>query len=354
MAGLVPAIHVCFARSKKDVDARHKAGHDGGDVRMRWLSPVLVAVLAATATSQSHAQTYPSHPIRVIVPFAAGGAVDVLARLLGNKLSDQLGQPVVIENKPGAGGTLAADMVAKSAPDGYTILQNTNGAAIAPGLYKSLPFDAEKDFAPVTQVVASNLILVASPKSGITSVKDLIDKAKAKPGSLNYGSSGLGNPLHLTMEMFKHETGIDILAVPFRGDAQINAALITGDVEVAVVPLATAVPLINDGRIRALGITGAKRSPTVPDVPTIAESGVPNFASTSWQGWFMAAKTPAPVVQRIQQETAKALGLPDVRARLGTMAYEGIGSTPADFDAFYKTEIVKFAKVIADAKIPKQ
>jgi tripartite-type tricarboxylate transporter receptor subunit TctC len=313
----------------------------------------LALILVAIATSAGHAQNYPNHAVRLIVPFAAGGAVDVLARLLAGKLSDQLGQTIVVENKPGAGGTLAADMVAKSPPDGYTILQNTNGAAIAPALYKSLPFDAG-DLAPVTQLVASNLILVASPKSDITSVKDLIARATAEPGKLNYGSSGMGNPLHLTMEMIKHATGTDIVAVPFRGDAQINAALIAGEVEVAVVPLATAVPLIKDGRIRALGLTGAKRSPTVPDVPTIAEAGVPGFASTSWQGWFMAATTPAPIVERVQQEIAKALALPDMRARLAAMAYEGIGSTPAEFDAFYKAEIAKFAKVIADAKIPRQ
>jgi tripartite-type tricarboxylate transporter receptor subunit TctC len=318
-----------------------------------WLMLVL-AVAAFVPAGNAAAQNYPNRAIRLIVPFAAGGAVDVLARLIGNKLSDQLGQPVVIENRPGAGGTLAADAVAKSPPDGYTILQNTNGAAIAPALYKSLPFDANKDFSPVTQLVASNLVLVASPKSGITSVKELIAQAKAKPGKLNYGSSGIGNPLHLTMEMFKHATGIDILAVPFRGDAQINAALIAGEVEVAVVPLATAVPLIKDGRIRALGITGAKRSATVPEVPTVAEAGVAGFASTSWQGWFVAAKTPPAIVTRIQQETAKALHLPDVRARLDAMAYEPIGSPPHEFDAYYKLEIVKFTKVIADAKIPKQ
>jgi tripartite-type tricarboxylate transporter receptor subunit TctC len=154
--------------------------------------------------------------------------------------------------------------------------------------------------------------------------------------------------------MIKHATGTDIVAVPFRGDAQINAALIAGEVEVAVVPLATAVPLINDGRLRALGLTGGKRSPTVPDVPTMAEAGVPGFASTSWQGWFMAAETPGPIVERIQQEVAKALALPDMRPRLAAMAYEGIGSTPAEFAAFYKAEIAKFAKVIADAKIPRQ
>src|SRR6476620_522506 len=321
---------------------------------MRRQSLVLAVLLAALVASPAQAQSYPTRPIRLIVPFAAGGAVDVLARLVGGKVSDQLGQPVIVENRPGAGGTLAADQVAKSPPDGYTILQNTNGAAIAPALYKSLPFDAEHDFAPVTQLVASNLILVASPKSGIASMKEFLERAKANPGKLNYGSSGVGNPLHLTMEMIKHATGIDILAVPFRGDAQINEALIAGAVEIAVVPLATAVPLIQDVRIRGLAITGARRSSTVPDIPTVAESGVPGFTSNSWQGWFMAAKTPVPVVERIQQETAKALALPDVRPRLAAMAYEGVGQPPAEFAAYYKDEIAKFTKVIADAKIPKQ
>jgi len=321
---------------------------------MRRLTLALAVVLTALAASSALAQNYPNRPIRLIVPFAAGGAVDVLARLIGAKLSDQLNQPVIIENRPGAGGTLGADAVAKSPPDGYTILQNTNGAAIAPALYRSLPFDAMKDFAPVTQVVASNLILVASPKSGITSVKELIALARSKPGKLNYGSSGIGNPLHLTMEMLKHATGIDIVAVPFRGDAQIHAALLGGEVEIAVVPLATAVELIKDNRVRALGITGAKRSPAVPDVPTVAEQGVPGFASSGWQGWFMPANTPAAIVERIQQEIVKAIALPDIRTRLEAMAYEPIGSTPKQFDAYFKSEIAKFKRVIADAKIPLQ
>ncbi len=326
---------------------------------MRLRLPHLCALLALSVAAEvlpreAAAQAYPNRPVRLIVPFAAGGAVDVLARLMGGKLSEQLGQPVIVENRPGAGGTLGADSVAKAPPDGYTILQNTNGAAIGPAIYKSLPFDATKDFAPVTQVVASNLVLVASPKSGITSAQDLIARARAAPGKLNYGSSGLGNPLHLTMEMLKHATGTDILAVPFRGDAQINMALISGEVEVAVVPLATAVPLIQDGRIRALGVTGPKRSEAVPNVPTIAEQGVTGFASSGWQGWFMSASTPAPIVDRIQQEVLKALALPDIQERLKAMAYEPIGSTPKEFDAYFKSEIIKFTKVIADAKIPQQ
>jgi len=321
---------------------------------MRRLTLALAVVLTALAASSALAQNYPNRPIRLIVPFAAGGAVDVLARLIGAKLSDQLNQPVIIENRPGAGGTLGADAVAKSPPDGYTILQNTNGAAIAPALVRNLPFDAMKDFAPVTQIVASNLVLVASLKSGIISVPELIALAKSKPGKLNYGSSGIGNPLHLTMEMLKHATGADIVAVPFRGDAQIHAALLGGEVEIAVVPLATAVELIKDNRIRALGITGAKRSPAVPDVPTVAEQGVPGFASSGWQGWFMPTNTPVAIVERIQQEIVKAIALPDMRARLDAMAYEPIGSTPKQFDAYFKSEIAKFTKVIADAKIPLQ
>jgi len=315
---------------------------------------VAFALTAWAAADAARGQDYPSRTIRLIAPFPAGGAVDVLARLMSGKLAERIGQPVIVENRPGAGGTLGADAVAKAAPDGYTILQNTNGAAIAPALYKSLPFDATRDFAPVTQLVASNLVLVASPKSGITTLQELIARAKASPGTLNYGSSGLGNPLHLTMEMLKHAAGIDIVAVPFRGDGHINAALIAGEIEVAVVPLATAVPLIRDGRLRALAITGAKRSDTVPDVPTVAEAAVPGFASSGWQGWFMPAKTPAAIVERVQKEVAAVLALPDVRERLSAMAYEPIGSTPAQFDAFFRVEIVKFTKVIADAKIPRQ
>jgi tripartite-type tricarboxylate transporter receptor subunit TctC len=314
----------------------------------------LSMLLLALTVTPAHAQTYPTRPIRLVVPFPPGGAVDVLARLMGAKISEQVGQPVIIETRPGAGGTLGADQVAKAPPDGYTILQNTNGAAIAPALYRTLPFDAQKDFAPVTQVVASNLVLVASLKSGIKSVPDLVARAKANPGKLNYGSSGLGNPLHLTMEMFKRATGADIFAVPFRGDNHIHTALIAGDVEVAVVPLATAVPLILERHLTALGVTGAKRSAAVPDVPTVAEQGVPDFASSGWQGWFMPGGTPAPIVERIRNEVVKALALPDIQERLKAMAYEGIGSTPAEFDAYFKSEIVKFTKVIAEANIPKQ
>jgi tripartite-type tricarboxylate transporter receptor subunit TctC len=322
---------------------------------MQWIAlacAALISVLGASSSAQ--AQSYPYRPIRLIVPFAAGGAVDVTARLLGSKLGEEIGQPVVIENRPGAGGTLAVDVVAKSPPDGYTILQNTNGAAIAPALYNSLPFDAHKDIVPISQITVSTLVLIASPTTDLHTVQDLIARAKAQPGKLNYGSSGVGNALHLTMEMLKQQAGIDVLAVPFRGDAQINTAVIAGDVQVAMVPIATAIPLINDGRIRALGVTSAKRSAALPQVPTLMEQGVTGFTAFGWQGWFAPAGTPAPIVDRIQRELAKVLALPDIRERITAMGNEVVGSTPAEFDTFYEAEIAKFVKVIADAKIPKQ
>jgi tripartite-type tricarboxylate transporter receptor subunit TctC len=321
---------------------------------MRRLIVALTLVLAALGPGPAGAQSYPMKPIRVIVPFAAGGAVDVLARLVGAKMSESIGQPVIIENRAGAAGNVAADAVAKSPPDGYTILQNTNGQAISPALYKSLPFDAVKDFTPVTQLVASQLLLVATPSLPAKSVQELIALAKAKPGSLNYGMTGIGNPLHLTVEMFKHAAGIELQAVPYRGDAPLNTALIAGEVHLAVVPFATAKPHVEAGRLRALAIPGAKRSPALPQVPTIAESGLPGFESSSWQGWFVPANTPGEIVALIQREAAKALNAPDVRERMEATANEVVASTPEAFATVFKNDFAKFAKVVKDAKIPLQ
>jgi tripartite-type tricarboxylate transporter receptor subunit TctC len=313
---------------------------------------VLLAVLALGG-GDAAAQSYPSRPIRIFVPFAAGGAVDTLARLIGNKLSEQFNQPVVVENRAGAGGNLAPDAVAKAAPDGYTILQTTNGLAISPALYRTLPFDVSRDFIPVTQVVASQLVIAAHPKLVANSIAELIALAKAKPGSLNYGSTGIGNPLHLTMEMLKNAAGIDIQAVPYRGDAPLNAALIAGDIQVAVVPMATSVPHVQNGLLKALAIGGARRAAALPDVPTVAET-IPGFESSSWQGFFVPANTPRDIVATIQRETAKALKSPDVLDRLKAGGNEAVGSTPEEFDARFRADIAKFAKIVKDARIPTQ
>jgi tripartite-type tricarboxylate transporter receptor subunit TctC len=311
-----------------------------------------VALLLALATGSALAQSYPNRPIRVLVPFAAGGAVDTLARIVGQKLSESIGQPVIIENRPGAGGNLASDVLVKSPADGYTVLQTVNGIAISPSLYKVLPFDSNKDFAAVTQLVRSQLILVANPKLEANNVAELIKLAKAKPGGLNYGSTGVGNPLSLTMEMLKSAAGLDIQAVTYRGDAPANAALIAGEIQLGVMPMATTLPLVQGGQLKALAIGGGTRSPAMPNVPTVGET-IPGFESTSWQGYFVPAATPKEIVVRLQQETAKALKSPDVMERLRAGGNEGVGSTPDEFDRVFRADIVKFAKIIADAKIPK-
>jgi tripartite-type tricarboxylate transporter receptor subunit TctC len=311
----------------------------------------LLAVLSVTA---AHAQGYPSKPIRIVVPFVAGGAVDTLARMIGAKLSEALSQPVIVENRPGAGGNVAADAVAKSPPDGYTILQNTNGQAISPSIYRSLPFDVLRDFIPVTQLVASQLVLVASPKLTATSVPELIALAKAKPGSLNYGMTGVGNPLHLTMEMFKTAAGVDIQAVPYKGDAAIFPALITGEVQVAVAPMATTLPHVAAGTLRALAVAGAKRSAALPNVPTVAEAGLVGFESSSWQGWFVPANTPREIAGTIQKAAKTALSAPDVLERLRITGNEAVGSTPEEFEQRFKADLAKFAKIVKEAHIPVQ
>jgi tripartite-type tricarboxylate transporter receptor subunit TctC len=321
---------------------------------MRRIGLVVSIVAAAVAfAGGAAAQTYPSKPVRIVVPFAAGGAVDTLARMIGNKLSESMGQPVIIENRPGAGGNIASDVVAKSAPDGYTILQTTNGQAISPSLYRSLPYDAAKDLIPVTQLVSSGLVLVASTKVPATSLKELIALAKSKPGQLNYGTTGVGNPLHLTMEMLKRAAGIDMVAVPYRGDAPLNAALIAGQVDAAVLPIATSRGNIEAGRIRGLAVTTAKRNPALPNLPTIAEAAIPGFDSGSWQGFFVAAGTPPEIVARIQQETAKALQSPDIQKRQAVVGNVTVGSTPQEFAALFKADMAKFARIVEEAKIPK-
>ncbi len=317
-----------------------------------WL--VAMAGLTLLCSAEARSQDYPSRPIRLMVPFAAGGGVDTTARILAAKLTESLKQTVIVDHRPGAGGTLGADFVAKAPPDGYTILLTVSGLAAAPALYKALPFDPVRDLAAVTQIAASTLILSVTPKLPAATMQELIALARSKPGSLNYGSSGVGAPLHLNMEIFKHAAGIDIVHVPFRGDGPMITALIAGDVQLAFLPAATGVPLADSGRTRALGLIGSKRTAALPTVPTIAESGVKGLEATSWYGIFAPAKTPRPVIDILAREFAKATNAPDVAARFRKQGDEPIGSTPEEFAALVKADVARFARIVDIAGIPKQ
>jgi tripartite-type tricarboxylate transporter receptor subunit TctC len=320
---------------------------------MSLYSAFLTAVLCLGATA-ALAQTYPSKPVRVVVPFAAGGAVDQLARILAQKLQESFSQTVFVENRAGAGGVTGSNDVAKSASDGYTILQNTNGQAISPAIYKSLPFDTLRDFIPVTQLVTTSTVLVGRKNLKATTVRELIALAKASPGKLNYGMTGVGNSLHLTMEMFKRAAGIDIQAIPYRGDAPLNTALIAGEIDVAVLPLVAALPHVQSGAMRALAVNSNTRASLLPDVPTVAEDAIPAFEAAGWQGWFVPAKTPPEVVATLAREMGKIINAPDMQQRLRAMGNEPVGSGPQAFDALFKNDVERFAKIIKEAGIPKQ
>ncbi len=304
--------------------------------------------------SFAQAQTWPAGTIKMVVPYAAGGATDALARLIAGKLQDQMNTPVIVDNRAGAGGNLGANAVAKAPPDGYTILFNINGHAISPAIYKSLPYDADKDFVRVTQLVSTTSVMVVLPSLPVKTLPELIAYAKANPGKLNYGSTGIGNSLHLTMEMVKHETGMDIQMVPFRGDAPLFSAMFAGEVQAAIVPLITAKAHIDAGALRAIAVTTAKRAGSLPNVPPIAEQGVSGFDVPGWMGLFAPAGTPRPIVERLWRESQKALAAPDVGPVLENLALEPVGSSPEEFDKRYFSDRAKFQQVVRDANIPLQ
>lgn len=306
-------------------------------------------VLSAAAVAQS----YPTKPVHLVVPFAAGGAVDTVARALGQKLGESWKQPVIVDNRPGAGGNIAADAVAKAAADGYTLLITTQGFAISPGLYRKLPFDATRDFAPVTQLTSSFLVLVCVPQLPAHSIRELITLVKSRPGAINYGSTGTGAPPHLLGELLKSASGTDMLHVPYKGDAPLTQALLAGEVQVAFMPLAGVLPHIRSGRLRALGVSGGARSATLPDVPTFKESGLP-FEFTGWLGIFAPAATPREIATLLQHELARAIVAPDMLERWPAWGYEPVGNTPEAFAARVAADMAMYGKVIRDARIPLQ
>ena len=277
-----------------------------------------------------------------------------MARLVSSKMSDNIGQPVVVVNRAGASGVIGMDAVARAAPDGYTILYAPISIAIVPALYRKLPFDPLRQLAPVTQIVSTTMVLAAHPKVQVSSVKELIALAKAKPGSLNFGSSGIADLLQLGMELLKTSAGVEMLAIQYKGQGPMFAALLGGEVDVAIVSLQGALAPIRSGALRVLAMTGAKRSAALPDVPTVAESGFPGFDISSWHGMFAPAGTPHEVINRIQREAARAVNLPDIRDRVRATGNETVGSTPEEFNARFRADVANFIRIVKDARIPNQ
>jgi tripartite-type tricarboxylate transporter receptor subunit TctC len=317
----------------------------------RFLIAIALAVLSATTAL---AEGYPDRPIHLIVPFPAGGGVDTMARILAQKMTEVVKQSVLVEYKPGAGGNVGTDYVAKSPPDGYTVLLNVNGIAISPSLYKKLSFDPLKDLIGVTQVASTQFILTGSPKLEAKTVQDVIALARAKPGTMNYGSSGVGAPLHLQAEIFKYVAGgIQITHIPYRGDAPMLVALLSGDIQIAFMPQSTGSRQVEAGQIRGLAVTGRKRWPSLPNVPTMSEAGVKGMDDGSWYGLFVPTGTSPEIVKYLQQAMVKTLADPEVSERIRSTGQEPVGSPTADFQAFFKSEVERFARVIEAAKIPK-
>jgi tripartite-type tricarboxylate transporter receptor subunit TctC len=305
-----------------------------------------MALLAAMGQANAQAD-YPSKPIRLVVPAAPGGAADFFARLIGPKLSEVLGQSVVIENRAGASGTIAADMTAKAPADGYTVLigQSTS-MVVAPHMYPKLAYDTNKDLAPVTLVAEIPNVLVVHPSIPANNVQDLINLARAKPDTLNYGSSGNGAPTHLAGEMFEIATGAKIRHVPYRGAGPATNALLAGEVQLMFGPAVAVMPQVRSGRIRALAVTSATRSAAAPELPTLAEAGLKDFEITSWFGLFVPANTPPAIVDRLHRETARVLKMPDIQERLAKEGATAGGNAPAAFRTFVRVEFEKFGKLV--------
>lgn len=300
------------------------------------------------------AQNYPTRPIRLVVASSPGGASDILGRMLAQKLSDELAQQVVVDNRGGASGVIGTDIVAKAVPDGYTLLIIQPTLTINPSMISNLPYDAVRDFAPVSLVVDAAQILAANPSVPATNAKELIALAKSKPGQLMFGSPGVGTHPHLTAELFKLNAGVDMPQVLFKGSGMAHISLMSGEIAVAFSTVLSAMPHIKSGKIRALGVTTAKRVAVVPDVPTIAESGLPGFETSQWFGILAPARTPAPIVDRLYDALLRGSNSPEVKERLNAQGVEVVNQKPEEFAAVIKRELVQWAKVIKAAGIKPQ
>ncbi len=319
------------------------------------LHALSVAITATVAITAQAATPYPTKPIRIIVAYTPAGATDILARLVGQKMSESWGQPVIVDNRAGAAGNIGTEVAAKANPDGHTLIMGTAGThGINVSLYRKLNWHPVKDFAPVSLVAMVPNIMVVNNALPFKNVKDLIAHAKANPGKLSYGSPGNGSTAHLSMELFKSMTGTNLVHIPYKGSAGVLADVMGGQIAVTIDNMPPYLPQVKAGKIRALAISPAKRSSAAPELPTIAEAGVPGYDSGAWFGLLAPAGTPKDIVNKLSAETARILKLPDVSKRISELGGEPVGSTPVEFAALIKSEIAKWAKVIKDAKVELQ
>ncbi|MGE5525402.1 MAG: Bug family tripartite tricarboxylate transporter substrate binding protein [Rhodospirillaceae bacterium] len=313
---------------------------------------LFLPIVALALSGLAQAQGYPAKPVRMIVPFPAGGATDIVARLVAQKMTESFGQQVLVDNRGGAAGTIGSDAAAKAAPDGYTLLVGTSSThAIAPSLYAKLPYDPVKDFTPVAGLATSTITLSAHPSVPARNVKELIALAKARPDMLSFASSGAGGVSHLVGEMFKAQAGIQMLHVPYKGDAPALADLVGGQVSLEFGTAVAFLPYIQSGKLRALAVTSLKRSPALPDVPTVSESGLKGFEALQWFGVFAPAGTPRDLVTRLNSEILRIVQTGELKERLGKLASEAMPGSPEQFAAFQKAEIAKWAKVVKTAGV---
>jgi tripartite-type tricarboxylate transporter receptor subunit TctC len=308
-------------------------------------------LITAAVESSAAQQPYPNRPVRMIVAVPPGGPADTLARLVAPKLTEAFDQTVVIDNRPGANGIIAYETTARAAPDGYTFTAAATGVVINASLYKNVPYDPIRDFAPITLGITVPNILVVHPSVAVSSTKELVAMAKAKPGTVTFASAGTGTSGHLALELFRMTAGIDVIHVPYKGGGPALADVLAGQVQSLFSIALAAAPQIKAGRLRALAITSAKRSPVAPELPTIAEAGFPGYEVVGWFGWLAPAATPRPIVNRLHVELVRALRSPDVRERLLSQSTEPVGNTPQEFGTFMRSEHAKWGKVIKAANI---
>ena len=314
------------------------------------LATLLILIAAGLVVNDAAAQQYPSKPIRLIVPFSPGGGTDILARSLAIRMIESMGQRIIVDNRPGAGGLIATSIVAKVPPDGYTLLQSTNAFTITPSLYQKVPFNAERDFTPITIVAATQCLLAVNPSVPVQNVEQLITLARAKPGALTISAAGVGTPSHMSGELFKQMAGVDILTVQYKGTGASLSDLMGGHVTMTFAAMPALVPLVQSGKLRALGVSGLKRSSTLPDVPTIAEA-LPGFEMAMWYAMFVRAGTSREIVLRIYAEIVKALDHPDMKKYLASRGFEPGGIPPDEFAKLVKSELKRWEKVIQAGKL---